>query len=242
MNPNDIIIFFGKVVSAVMIIPIMAALIKWKYLDRKLKIFLAFCVISLAIALLEQLFLWSAKKYYHEFWKPILDYWEIKNTFFLQILAHVRDFVLLGWFFSTVLYPGKVYKLVGLISMILAIASIVNYIFIEGYKELGVFNPTADAIYCFIVPMIGMWYLYHNDSKIAMYKNPVFWISLGLILPNLMSLFLYFTSDFLQKEDYTLYVNLMLIKNFFEIIGIILITIGFAHAYYMRFFYPEPSK
>jgi hypothetical protein len=46
----------------------------------------------------------------------------------------------------------------------------------------------------------------------------------------------------LQKEDYTLYVNLMLIKNFFEIIGIILLTIGFAHAYYMRFFYPEPSK
>ena len=242
MDPNDIIIFFGKVVSAVMIIPIVTALIKRKYLDRKLKIFLAFCIISFTIAVLEQLFLWSAKKYYYEFWKPILDYWEIKNTFFLQILAHFRDFALLGSFFSAVLYPGKVYKLVGLISIILAIASIVNYFFIEGYKEPGVFNPTADAIYCFIVPMISMWYLYHIDSKIAMYKNPVFWISLGLILPNLLGLFLYFTSDFLEGENYPLYVNLMLIKNFFEIIGIILITIGFAHAYYMRFFYPESTK
>ena len=85
MSPNDILIFFSKIVSAVMIIPIIAALVKWQYLEKKLKIFFVFCVVTLAIALLEQLFFWSVKKHYNEFWRTILDYWGIKNTFFLQI-------------------------------------------------------------------------------------------------------------------------------------------------------------
>lgn len=242
MSPNDILIFFSKIVSAVMIIPIIAALVKWQYLEKKLKIFFVFCVVTLAIALLEQLFFWSVKKHYNEFWRTILDYWGIKNTFFLQILPHTRDFFLLGWFFSAVLPSGKARYLVQYFSLLLGVSCIINYIFIEGYKIAGVFNPTTDALFSFLVPLLSLWYLFQRDTRIEMYKNPVFWISLGLLLPNLMGLFLFYTSDYLQENVFTLYVNLMLVKNFFEIIGIILLTIGFSHAYYMRFFYPTATK
>lgn len=242
MTPNEILVFLGQVVSAVMIIPIVTALIKWSYLEKMLKIFLYFCVASFAFALLEQLFLWHAKKYYDEIWKPILTYWQIGDTNFLQILFYLRDFLLLGWFFSSVLYPLRVAKWIWLVSLALSLVCVINYIFIEGYIEPGFFNPTTDAMYSFVVPMIGLWYIYHGASKIDLYKNPVFWISIGLILPNLLGLFMFFTSDFIQKEDFSLYVKLMIFTNFFQIIGIILITIGFAHAYYMRFFYPESTK
>lgn len=242
MNPNDILVFFGQITIVVMIIPIVTAIVYWKNLDRKLKIFFLFCCVTLFLSGTEIFLIWNVKKYYQEFWKPILDYWNIENTNFFAILFYLRDFILLGWFFSKVLRPLKIALWIKLISVILAILSIVNYVFIEGYLEPGIFNPTADAMFCFIIPMIGIWYVYCSDIKIEMNKNPVFWICLGLILPNLLSLFLYFTSDYLQAEDFSLYVNFMLIKNFFEIIGIILLTIGFTRAYYMRFFYPSATK
>ncbi|WP_353480692.1 hypothetical protein [Haliscomenobacter sp.] len=242
MTLNDILIFFGQLVSAVMIIPIVMALTKWQYLDKSLKIFFCFCVASFTFAFLEQLLLWHTGKYWNELWEPIFTYWQIGDTNFLQILFYLRDFLFLGWFYSAVLYPRTIAKWIRFIAIFLSIANIINYIFIEGYIEPGVFNPTSDAMFSFLVPMIGLWYIYHDSAKIDLYKNPVFWISIGLILPNLLGLFMFFTADYIQKADFALYVKLMLFTNFFQIIGIILLTIGFAHAYYMRFFYPESSK
>lgn len=242
MDPDYLLLFFGRVVIATMVIPIIAAMARWHFFTKKLKIFFFFCLVTFLLSITEIVLIWHVRKYYPTFWKPILTYLEIKDTNFFQILFHLRDFLLLGWFYSKVLAPQKVSNWVGKGAVILSAMSIVNYIFVEGYSEPGLFNPTADAVFSFVVPMIGLWYIYHGASKIDMYKNPVFWISIGLILPNLLGLFMFFTADFIQKEDFELYVKLMIFTNFFQIIGIILITIGFAHAYYMRFFYPESTK
>lgn len=237
----DPLMFFSRIVIAVMTIPIIAAIVNWKKLDKSLKVFFVFCLVTFLISLGETIFIWHARSH-KEFWGPILEWWGIENTHFIQILAFLRDYLILGYFFKLILKPRPIANWVWVIALLLALTTTINYLFIEGYKNPGVFNPAADAIFCFSIPMVSLWYLYHSDTRIEIYKNPVFWISLGLILPNLMSLFLYFTSDYLQKNNYPLYVNLMLVKNFFEIIGIILLTIGFSHAYYMRFFYPTATK
>lgn len=236
---NKILILFGRLNIASMILPIVIAIWMWKRLNKPLKVFLGYCVVTLLINLLEQMFIWSVDKY-TDFWLPILRYWRIENTNFLQILYYLRDFTFLGWFYS-ILLPLHSEIWVKRIAISLFFATLINYLFIEGYRVYGIFNPAIDAIFSFVLPLFYLWFLYQSFFHIPLYKNPYFWLSFGLIFINLLGLFLYFAGNKMQQTDFVLFAKVVIIKNCLEIIGRIILSIGFWYAPYVQHLLP-PGK
>ena len=231
---NDILMYSGRITTLFYFVPIISALLFAKYLNRPLKIFLLYSITTLLINFIEIGFIWATGAY-TEVLLPYLEYWEIRNTFFLQILDYIKNFLFLGLFFSLVipLDSIKIYFL--RLGQILTIIALINYFFFVGYKEQGILNPSMNAIFIVIIPLIYMWKSQRISLRIPLKKNPYLWISLGLIIPNLLNLFLFFSGDYLSKLDFILFIKFSLLKNCFIVLGQILIAIGFAHSYYARF-------
>ncbi len=237
---NDLLVFYGRIALSTLILPILIGLWQGRVLNKPLRFFLLYLIAGLTIALLEQLFLWSTSAYYPA-WKPYLDYWKIGDTNFIQILYYLKNFALLGWFY-TLLLPNQVGIWVKRVSVLLFVVALINYLFIEGYHVYGVFNPTADAVFCFVLPMIYLGYLYRQDSIVPLSKNPYFWISLGLVVPNLISLVFHFVGNQLIETDFILFAKLTFGKNGIAIIGNILLAIGFYYARYTQFLTNNEAK
>ena len=73
------------------------------------------------------------------------------------------------------------------------------------------------------------------ESKVPLVKNTYFWISLGLIIPNLIGLFLHFTGKKIETTDKVLFVKLNMVHDLFQIVGFILIAVGFYYARYTKY-------
>lgn len=235
-NWNAFLILSGQLFVAAMLIPIITALIFRKEWNKPLEVFFWFLVVGLIGNLLELGFIWATKieNYYHVF-EDWLKEWEIYNTNFLSIIFYLKDFLLLGLFYSLIIPVKKLSRIIFWSGLIIALAALLNYCFIEGFREFGVINPGADAIFIALLPLLYLWLSQKQSLRIPLSKNPYLWISLGLLIPNLLSLFLYFTGNYVQKNDFILYAKFFVAKNAFEIIGLIFIAIAYAYARYVRF-------
>ncbi len=232
-NAHEIFIAFGKVTTVVILIPILVALWQRKHLNRPLKIFWIYRIIYFVINILEQAFYHFAVKYY-EYIKAYLIYWGVSDTSFLSILYYINTFICLSWFYYLLL-PRPLSIWIFRIGMTLIVASVINYMFLEGYQAFGFYNPTASAIFAFSVAGLYLWHAYKNDLALPITKNPYFWLSIGLMLPYVISFFLYLVQNVMLEDNYTLFVTLSILKNCFVIIGQLFIAFGFWRAQYARF-------
>ena len=231
---NNLLILYGKIVAGFMLLPIFTSLFRRRNLNKNLKIFLTFCIIEILILLILQIINWATAKY-SNFFIPILNKWNIHDTNFIAILAYLNHFGILGWYFYLVVPNEKVAKAVKLVSIFLFFAASINYLFIEGFREYGIFNPTASAIFCFTLPLVHLWYLFNEDTKVPITKNPYFWFSMGLLIPNMLGFFLHFAGEKIYGTDFILFCKVSIGKSFFSIIGQILLAIGFYYSRYTKY-------
>ena len=227
-------LYFGRITVGAMVVPVFVALWYRKNWNRPLTIAFLYCLATFGVNLIEQVFIWASDNY-TELMVPYLQYWEIDNTFFLTILYYVKNFLLLGLFYSLIVQNKFLSQIIRNAGYLLALSATINHFFIEGYKAFGVFNPAIDAIFMFFLPLVYLWESQRSSLRIPLKKNPYLWFSLGIIVPNLVNLFLYLTGDYLYGSDVVLYSQLFSLKNGFEIIGQALISIGFINSYYVRF-------
>ena len=233
---NELLISIAGVNTWMMLVPIVVAIWQRRYLNRALKVFLYYCIASFLIAILEQTFIWATGEYY-SFFKPFLTRFKIGNTNFLQILFVLKNYIFLGWFYSIIL-PEKYSTILKYLAITLSIASIINYLFIEGHNAIGTFNPIAEAVFRFAVPTFYLWFLFRNLLYFPIRKNPYFWISFGLIFINLVALILYFLGDSIYEDNFALYAKIAITRNFLDIISLLFLSIGFWFASYIK--YVEP--
>lgn len=231
---NDLLIVFSKVLLGFKILPIIIGIWNRQNLNKPLKALLAHKIAAVGIALFIQLFIWVAT-YKVNIILPFIKIFKIENTNFLQIFYYIIDFAVMGYFFSLIFRPYGLSKTIKVISIILLIAAIVNYLFIEGYNVYGVFNPVCDAFFGFIVPLIYMWFLFNNTTILPIKKNPYFWANLGLIIPNLVALFSFLAGDKLQQTDFKLYVKISIISQISSLIGLVFIAVAFHYARYTKY-------
>ncbi len=224
------------IVTAFIIIPIILAIWQWRYLNKPLKIFFWYCIITLALNILEHTFVWIVS--YSSIKGEILPYlkkWNIKNTNFLSILYFSKDFIFLGLFFKEILkYRINVSWIPPFIALLL-VATWVNHLFIEGFRAYGVFNRTVDAIFCFALPLYFLWFIFNEDSKVPIVKNPYFWIGIGLISTALIGFYLFLAGDKIRATDKVLFFKLAIIKNVIMMIEQVLEAIGFYFARYTKY-------
>lgn len=224
----------AKIETTIMLVPITAAVYNRKYLNKPLKIFLWFCIAKFAVSLLHQGFIWTVSNY-KDICVPLLNKWQIKDTNFMGILAYLTNFAFLGWYFFKMIPHEKTAQSIRWLSVALFAFAVINYLFIGDFRDYGVFNPTASAIFCFVLPLIHLWFLYREDLRVPLSKNPYFWLAFGLLLPNLVGCFLHFTGNAIYGEDFELFVKISTGKMTIEIIGQILLAIGFYHARFAQF-------
>ena len=225
---HTIYIAFGKIVTVAILLPIIVALWKRKHLNKALIIFAIYRFLALLFNILEQVFYYIAVQYYESL-KPWLDYWQIEDTSFLTILYQLNNFAFLGWFYFLLL-PTKYGIWVKRLAIILFIAALINYLFIEGYQGFGVFNPNATALFTAGIALFYLGYLYRSTLALPLKKNPYFWMSLGLIIPYVIGLFLYFVQDETHQDNYSFFLIMSILKNVFLIVGQICMAIGFWYA------------
>lgn len=229
---NDLLLFFARINIFSMLIPISCALIYKKYWNKPIKVIFGYCLITFLFNVGESSFIWACGVYSHII-VPYLKMWNISNTIFLQIFFYWKNFLLLSLFYS-IIYPKNNKRVYLYIGILLTVLVTINHMFLEGFREIGVINPTSNAIFIVVLPLIYLWVSQKESLRIPLSKNPYMWISLGLFLPNLIGLFLYISGDYLYKIDFALYSQLHTMKNGFDIIGQILIAIGFMHSYFSR--------
>lgn len=231
---TKLFLLIGNITTAIILIPIVVALWHWRSLNTPLKIFFWYRVLAFIFNLLEQLLVFLARTY-RDVSVPILNKWNIHDTNFLTILYHVNTVFMVGWFYA-LLFPTPIYRIcIKTIANTLLITLIINYLFIEGFREYGIFNPNATAIFAFLIAAIYLNYVYTSHLILPIGKNPYFWISAGLIIPYLISFYLFIIGNFTYEQDYGLFVVLSIVKNLFMIIGQIFVAIGFRNARYVRY-------
>ena len=237
---NQLFILFGRLNIAIMTLPVIMALVRWKYLNRPLRVFSIFIFLVLLLNLVEQLIIYVTTKYYHTFFKPYLDYWEIIDTSFFQILYYLNYLVLLALFY-TLIMPKVFQNKIKIVAITLVFGIIVNYLFIEGYKVYGFFNPLIAAVWGIVLPGLYLLYLFDNMLHFPLNKNPYFWISFGLIATGIIGLFLYLAGNAMQERYLIMFFRVSIARNIFDIFGQILISLGFWYAPYAKYI-PLPNS
>ncbi len=226
MESKQIFLLLSTINTVFSIITIIMALKNKRYLNQALRYFLYYCLCFLGLEVLTHCII----RFYSSFFEPILDIFGIENMNFLGIFYFLRNFLLLGLFYSLLLAPRKIAQWIRYVGIGLAVACTINYLFIEGYKGFGVFNPTVDAIFCFVVPLIYCRVMFQQDDNIPLSKNPYFWITIGQLQVALIGFFLFFTEDYIIKSDPELFNKLAVGRNILMIIEQIMYAIAFYYA------------
>jgi hypothetical protein len=226
-------LLISRITVAFSLIPIAMAIYRWNHLNKALMLFFMYKVLSLLLNLGEQFFIWYATKYYPSV-EPYLTYFGIQDTSFIGILYHVIAFIYLGRFYKT-LVGNTAGRIILWVAYLLLSTSVINYCFIEGYRVYGKFNPGASAIFIFGTAVYYLYQMFRSNLSLPVRRNPYFWLSLGVIVPNLLGVFFFLIGDAVHQEDYSLFTALSSFKNGFLIIGQILMGIGFWHAPFAKF-------
>ncbi len=230
---DTIFIQFGRFATATMIIPIVVAIWQRKYLVFPLRIYLYYRILAFLFNVLQQTFIWFALNDYEKI-RPLVEFLEISDTNFTAILFQLNNVFFLGWFYI-VLLPTRYTSWIKWTAILLFFSMVINYLWIEGYKVYGVFNPNANAFFTVGVALIYLRFIYHSQLALPLKKNPYFWLSIALILPYLAGFFLFLTGEASYEENYPLFMANMMLKNAFLVIGQFLMAIGFYNARYAKF-------
>lgn len=238
MSTAETFSLFGKITAATMIIPIIVASVYAKKINRPQRVFLYYLIAAFLVALFLQVFRWATGAY-RAFWVPLLKEWNLHNTFFISIAAYSVNFLFLGWYFSCVFKSERTQKSIRIISIALFVFCIIHNFFLHDWRLHDSVVATASAIFCILLPLIHVGFVYRTLTEVTVQKNPYFWIDLGLIVPNTLGLFLHFAGDKLSETDMNLYFQISMAKFYF----VILAQFFFAYNFYLaRFTKYLPNK
>ncbi len=228
MDVEQLFKIYSKIVIAIMIVPIIVALPFIKKFNHPLRLFRYYLTGFFLVALLSQIFIWATGAFIG-FFKPILVKWAINNTNFISIIAYLVNFSLLGWYFSAVFRSQKIQQSIKILSLSLILFAIVDNFFIHNWRDYNSNVATLSAVFCMVLPLFHLGFVYRTMTEIPIAKNPYFWIDLGLLVPNVLGLFLHFVGAKLFETDKPLYFQVSMAKYYF----VTLSQFFFAYSFYL---------
>lgn len=231
---NNILINFGLYSLFFIIFPIIFGIKKYRTLDTALVYILLFIVFEAIIELFLQGLSWISSTYLN-LWLSIADFLNIDSTNFLSIFAYVNHFIILGFYFYEVIQNRQMAKLILYVSWILMIIVTYDYFFITGHNNYSSFSQTLLSFYGLLMALLHLKYLYAENNKVPLNKNPYFWISMGLLFPNIMTIWLELFGSYLQEADFILYCQVSICYIVFYCIGMLLIARGFYFSRYAKY-------
>lgn len=231
---NNILINFGLYSLFFIIIPIIFGIKKYRTLNKALVYILLFIVFEAIIELFLQGLIWISSTYLN-LWLSIADLLNIDSTNFLSIFAYTNRFIILGFYFYEVLQNRQKAKLVLYASWLLMTIVTYDYFFITGHNNYSSFSQALLSFYGLLMALLHLKYLYTENNKVPLNKNPYFWISMGLLFPNIMTIWLELFGSYLQEADFILYCQVSICYIVFYCIGMLLIARGFYFSRYAKY-------
>ena len=222
---NKLLVVTGQFIIPFLFLPILIGLLRWKSLDKPLRIFFYSLLVYVLLNVFDILYYIVAETYM-DFFRPWLEITDYMVTFTL-IFYQLNTFLLLGLFF-TYLFPKPSYKVtIRVLSYGLAILAIIAYIYECGWRNYGSIGPTTEGLFRFFIPLIYLWWLSQRHLGVRLMSMSQFWIALGLILPSLVGFFLFMIGNEANTQAPNLFYQLSLLKNIFVISSAVFYSIAF---------------
>jgi hypothetical protein len=233
---NELLNLSGKVTTAFSILPILVGAVFYKrFFTKPLKIFFWYLVVRFSLNVLMEVFIWSANKHYLIFWKPIFKALQIENTLFFNGFFFLNNFILIGFFYYTLLNIDKKTQWLKYLTIGLSIFEVINYFFIDGFRQFGMVGPIVVNSFTVLLPCYYLWHLSNSPPNLPILKNTYFWISLSLFIAHLIAFLFMFTGAKLYETDFALYCKTSILRNFVEISSQIGFIFAFTKSKYLKY-------
>jgi|GEM_PF-6023557 len=223
---NEILIYFDRLSIFFWLIPLPFAFFSWRRLEPSMKIFGAYLSVLLLLHIVEHVHIQTVliNDPYWEFMKKF----GIKDTNFFNITYRIACLYFVGLFYDRVM-RSSTRSIVAIkeLTLLLCIFSIFIYFFIDGFREYGTFNAILVRVFQIGLSLFYIRQITQIKLSKSVFKNPVFLISLGILLPSTITLIMSFIGDGLHESDFVLYVKAVIFRNVVGFAGDILFAISF---------------
>lgn len=160
----------------------------------------------------------------------------IKNFNFISPPSYLIKFIFLSLFFRDLFQDPLKKRFFQYLMYALVVFELVQVFIYRSYQGYDSLSSTVKNVFILGGTGLFMYKLYRADSHgIVLYKNPYFWLTLGLMLPALAEIFLEFIFTKLYKTDLLSFYKLYLVRNASQIVGFTLLIVGVWQAKYLRF-------
>lgn len=163
----------------IVIVPILVALYFYKYLSEELKILLWGLVIVFILDIM-------------------ILFFDAKNSFLY--LFSLTDALMFSWLYSKVISNEKISRWVFNTGIFFVPLIALDAIFISGIFENGISNFLV-KLYLIILVLYFLTQLFQEESSRNLSEQPIFWISLGVLMYNLVGLFDVFSKPILTYSQ-----------------------------------------
>lgn len=231
---NQLLIFFDGISLLFWLIPLPFIYLRWKWLNRPMKLFGLYLILLFFLHIAEQIHIWVVLKNdpYWEFMKML----RINDTNFFNVFYRLTGFFFLGMFYNILLNEKtKIYLFKKLI-WLLCICVLLICFFVDGYNQFGTFNAILHRAFLTILPLLCIKKLSESKLHNSIWKNSFFLISLGLLIPTILSLFMSFLGSGLQQDNFILYVKTVIFRKLVGLGGEVLFALAFINYKSTRYF------
>ncbi|MEA5458135.1 hypothetical protein VB796_03765 [Arcicella sp. LKC2W] len=170
-----------------------------------------YALIAFSIAFLENIIIYLANQR-TEFILLVLEKLEISNTFFTSPFFYINELIFISVYFSKILKINKIF----FFGVFLACIELLNTFFFEGYKDAQTYGSLIVSFWNIFLS--GLYFSKESKEvfKRNIFKSPVFYFSSGLFISNSLSIFIYFITKALFKDNTILFYKISIFRMIIE--------------------------
>lgn len=185
MTPQEAqqtLLLVGSISSYLSLVPVLCALYRFRTFRRSPYLYLLlYFATGVALNWAVLFFVDYATEHYATL-APLLNRWEIDDTFFADPLYYLRNAILLGAFVYGVLPSSTQKRWVLLSSVTLAVFTIWNTLWGETYKEQQVVGSTLDNLYKIFLGVSLLYWVFRSNLGRSLMRNPHYWFAVAILI------------------------------------------------------------
>jgi hypothetical protein len=231
---------YAKIFHTVAFILLFFCYLNKEILLKSMPYFFWFCYFlgffSLTELLLVDVLLSGKYQFVNTIFPFLQNHFGIQDFNFTAPLNYLIKFIFLSLFFRDLFQNPLKKRFFQYLMYALVLFELVMVFVFKSYQGYDSLSSTVKNVFILGSTGLFMYKLYRADSHgITLYKNPYFWLTLGLMLPALAEIFLEFIFTKLYQTDLLSFYKLYLVRNASQIVGFTLLIVGVWQAKYLRF-------
>lgn len=198
--------------------------LRWAFKQKAYRFLFMYALIALSIAVFESTFIYVCNHYTSSI-MPLLTRFNIGDTFFISPLYYLNELFFFGFAFSFAL-GGEYRKPIQIISLTLFAFEICNTVWGEGFRDA---QTAGSMIVSFSNISLSLLYLqnfYTKKLNSNSRKDSFAIISWGILIPSVLSIFIYAFTKNLFETNEILYYQISIFRMIVESLCFIIIAFG----------------